>query len=159
MKRIKIFFALFIFFISYNQIISGDFKVLINYMEGEKSKDSWTKSTTITVDDYAYSYSSEGSGKIKNSNDNKNGSFTDEQLSKIKTFVLDYNLNTSDSLFDESTKYKGFERFTNAQILIYINNASSSIKFNGDIKVLEDKPLYKNAISFIELIKSFIVSK
>ena len=152
----KLFFILFISLLLSCKFCAADFKILVNFTEGEHSKDSWTKTTLITIDDNAYFYSISGSGHSNLKSDNKNGAFTDEQRDKIKTFVLDHNLNVNDSLFEEESKYKSYERFTNIAIDIWINNVSYRIRINGDITEFNDKPLYKNSMDLISLITDYI---
>ena len=100
-----------------------DFKLLIKYLDGEHSKDSWSKEIAITIDKREYSYTMQSSGHIKPKSEVKNGTFTIDQYEKLRTYILDNNLLKSDSLFDESTKYSSFERFTNTEIEIFIDTA------------------------------------
>lgn len=134
----------------------GEMKISIYYLEGEHSKDSWSKETTISIDDRAYSYSVAGSGFHHAKNENKNGDFTKEQFEKIKSFVLDNNLLLSDSLFDKDEKYKSFERFTNIVITISLGSSQGLIKINGDVQNFENKTLYKNSTGLIDLVTGFI---
>jgi hypothetical protein len=156
MRKINILFIVLILLSSRSSFFAGDFKLLINYTEGEHSKDSWSKETTITIDDKVYSYTMEASGHIKPKNEDKNGTFTQDQFDKIKSFILENNLLKNDSLFDESTKYKSFERFTNTMIRIFSDTNQYVTRFNGDVINLEDKSLYKNSIGLINLILDFI---
>ncbi len=156
MYKFNLFFIISLFLIPCNYILAGDFKILINYTEGEHSKDSWSSETTIAIDKRDYSYTKEGSGHIKIKNEDKNGVFSEEQFNKINSFILDNNLLKNDSLFDESTKYKSYERFTNTMIKIFVDTNEYDIRFNGDILNLEDKPVYKNSMGLIKLILDYI---
>ena len=153
----KIIIILLFLFIAYPaKFIAGDFKVLINYLEGEHSKDSWTKETLITIDEKVYSYSLKTSGHLKVKDFDTNGVFTNEQFNKIKSQLLDKNLLVTDSLFDENEKYKAFERFTNIAITFYIDTSVYKIRINGDEQNFNDKQLYTNSKGFIDLITGFI---
>ena len=156
MKKLKIILILFLLLTCRSNLLSSEFKLLINYLEGEHSKDSWTKETTITIDDRAYSYGFTSSGHLKGKDENKNGVLTKEQFDKIKSYILDNNLLVNDSLFDKDEKYKAFERFTNIVITIYQDTSSTTIKMNGDIQNFENKTLYKNSMGLINLVINFI---
>lgn len=156
MKRFRLFFIFAVIVSSSNYIYAGDFKILIKYLDGEHSKDSWSKETTITIDERNYSYSMEGSGHVKPQSEDKNGTFTDDQYRQIRTFILDHNMLKNDSLFDEDTKYSSFERFTNTEIKIFIDTNSYTIRYNGNIQNLKNSPLYQNSSGLIELIMDFI---
>ena len=154
MGNIKYIIILFVL-LSTN-LYSGDFKILINYLEGEKSKDSWTKETLITIDERVFSYSFKTSGYIKAKDFDTNGVFTDEQIKKIKSQLLEKNLLITDSLFDNNEKYKSYERFTNIAITFYIDTNVYKIRINGDEQNFTDNLLYKNSKGFIDLVTGLI---
>ena len=156
MKRLILFFLLAFILYSGNNLYAGDFKILIKYLDGEHSKDSWSKESTITIDERDYSYTMNGSGHVKPQSEDKNGTFTGDQYQKIKTYILDKNLLKNDSLFDESTKYSSFERYTNTEIKIFVDTNVYTIRYNGDIQNLKDSLLYQNSIGLINLIMDFI---
>jgi hypothetical protein len=156
MKGILKTFFIMSLLISFHSLFAGDFKLLISYLDGEHSKDSWSKETTITVDERDYSYTMKGSGHIKPQNQDKNGTFTKEQYQQIRTYIPEHNLMKNDSLFDESTKYKGFERFTNTEIKIFIDTNSYTIRYNGDIEDLKNSLIYQNSMGLIDLVTDFI---
>ncbi|MFI5145113.1 MAG: hypothetical protein ACHQJ4_05905 [Ignavibacteria bacterium] len=156
MKRLSIFFILAFIVYSGNNLYAGDFKLLIKYLDGEHSKDSWSKESTITVDERDYSYSMQGSGHVKPQSEDKNGTFSIDQYRKIRTYIADNNLLKNDSLFDESTKYKAFERFTNTEIKIFVDTNVYTIRYNGDIENLKDSALYRNSMGLINLVMDFI---
>jgi hypothetical protein len=155
LKKLNFIFLL-VFFICSNSLYAANFKLLISYLEGEHSKDSWTRETTITVDEKVYSFSITGSGAHKSQDENKNGAFTTEQYNKIKSFIFDNNMLVNDSLTDDNSKYKAFERFTNIVIKIYIDTNAFSIRLNGDIENLQEQLIYKNAMGLINLATDFI---
>ncbi len=156
MSRINLLFIIGLFLISCSHVIAGDFKITISYTEGEHSKDSWSSETTITIDKRDFSYTRESSGHTNLKHDDKNGAFTEEQYNKIKSYLFDNKILKNDSLFDESTKYKSYERFTNTVIKILIDTNEYDLKFNGDVLNLQDKTIYKNGIGLINLIMEFI---
>ncbi len=126
--------------------------------EGEHSKDSWSSSTSITIDGsqvaYAKSYSGYMRGHVEDVT--KTCNFTDDQMTKIQALIKDKNFLKSDSLIDESEKYKSFERFVNLSMSLMMYETISKINVNGEVKVLQDKPLYINCYALINLIQEYI---
>lgn len=156
MKRVSLIFIFAFIVYSGNNLYAGDFKILIKYLDGEHSKDSWSKESIITIDEREYSYSMQGSGHMKPQNEDKNGTFTKDQYQQIRTFILDHNMLKNDSLFDEDTKYSSFERFTNTEINIFLDTNVYTIRYNGDIQNLKNSVLYQNSMGLISLIMDFI---
>jgi len=156
MKRLSLFLVLILLVFSGKNFYAGDFKILIKYLDGEHSKDSWSKESTITIDERDFSYSMQGSGHVKPQSEDKNGTFTGDQYRRIRKYVTDNNLLKNDSLFDEDTKYSAFERYTNTEIKIFVDTNVYTIRYNGDTQNLKNSILYQNCMGLIDLIMDFI---
>ncbi|RPI15000.1 MAG: hypothetical protein EHM58_15090 [Ignavibacteriae bacterium] len=146
-KTLLFFILLFFYSLSYSQ----EMALSISYLDGEKSKDSHATIETFTLGDSTLRYML-----------NYTGHRTEEQVDKKKTckiskedskilldFILTNNLNKNDSLFQELSKTKNFEIYTNIVIAVVIDNKLSRILINGDIEEFKDKDLYIKAIQLI----------
>src|SRR5947208_1036338 len=115
MKHIIFILLLSVLFIKCSVIHADAFLVSIAVTEGEKSKDSWSSNTSISIsgNTLAYSKSFSGSRKHRNGSIDKTCTLTNEQVAAIQDLIKKGNLLVSDSIEDEDSKYKSFERFVN----------------------------------------------
>ena len=149
MKTLIIFISLFII-LSVSTVTKADgFLLTISYTSGEHSKDSRSSVTSISIAGNDAAYSVKNSGFHAAEDKNKTCTLSDDQLTKIQTWITELGLDKNDSLFDETTKYKSFEVFANISILVKNQETPYKIKINGDVNNLKESPLYKNALSFI----------
>src|SRR5438552_10341841 len=115
MKKTIFIPLLLILFFKCFTIHADAFLVTIAITEGEKSKDSWSSNTSISIsgNTIAYSKSYSGSRKHRNGNMDKTCTLTNEQVTAIQELIKKGNLLVSDSIEDEDSKYKSYERFVN----------------------------------------------
>lgn len=151
---IKVIVSLFILCsISYSQ----DFLVAIYYLHGEKSKDSHSTEESFAITDNQVVYAVEYTGKKGNNKDmNKICTFSEQDIKNIKQTITTKNLNVVDSLFQESSKTKNIEKYTNLDMVIKMDGNDYRIIINGDTKELEDSMLYKNSIFFITMLRKMV---
>lgn len=132
-------------------VFGNDFKLSLTYLQGEKSKDSYTISTDIAMDGNQVTYSKTSSGYLRSKlkDENKTCTFTDARLDSIKNYIVGNKLNISDSLFDQSVKYKSYELFTNISLDLEMDGNVTHIRINGDVSQFEKESLYKNSLDLI----------
>src|SRR5205085_8277840 len=101
-------------FLSQN-IQADNFSVSLHVTEGEKSKDSWSSETSISIMGNSVSYFKSYSGSMHHDHKSvdKNCSLTNEQVTDLQKLIKDGNLLVSSTLEEEESKYKSFERFVN----------------------------------------------
>lgn len=150
-----LFLSLFLFCSS---TYADAFIIKISLTEGEKSKDSWTSETVISIDgsQIGYSKTYTGSAIGRNTDVTKTCTLTSDQVAQIQSLLKDKNLLKSDSLTDDESKYKSFERFINLSMTIAFAEKLAKINVNGDVSNLKDKDLYKNCYELINLIQGFV---
>jgi hypothetical protein len=156
MKRIAISLLIILFFGTVTKTFADSFILNISYTEGEKSKDSHSSTTSISMNGNEISYSKSYNGYKAGKSETKTCVFTDEQTSQIQEFLKQNNLNKDDSLFQKSSKYKSFEIFCNLTISLVMWENVSKIRVNGDRKEFNDEPLYKNSLKLIALIENYL---
>ncbi len=146
------FFALI--FLNANCTNGQDMTISSSYLIGEKSKDSHSTSEKISINGTSVSYSVKYSGhKGKNDIDmDKSCEFTEQDLKNIRKTIETKSLNVTDSLFQENSKYKSFEVYTNISIAISMDGQEYKIRINGDTAEFKDSQLYKNSLYFITLL-------
>lgn len=156
MKIKKISIIVFIFL--YSAVYSQDLNIAVSYLSGEKSKDSHSMEEGYAISNSSVAYSVKYKGrKGKDQEDmNKVCTFTEQDLTNIRLTIEKKGLNVTDSLFQESSKSKGFERYCNIIIDMNIDSQKYKIKINGDIKEFEDNALYKNSVFFISMLRRMI---
>lgn len=148
----------FAYLIFQRDAFSNDFKLNLTYLQGEKSKDSYTISTKINIEGNQVTYSKTSSGYIKSKleNENKSCTFSDVRLDSIMNYILTNKLNVTDSLFDKSIKYKSYELFTNIALDLENEGINTHIRINGDVSQFENELLYKSLLEFISYLNDLI---
>ncbi len=158
MKILTTILAAFILFVSINAC-AQDFSVTVSYLRGEKSKDSHSSSEKISITGSSVAYSVKYSGR-RGKNDvnmDKVCEFTEQNIKNIKETIIKKELNVNDSLFDETSKYKSLEFYTNISIAIQMDGQEYKIRINGDTQQLAHEQLYKNSVYFIMLLKKMVI--
>ncbi len=159
MKRaLYIFIIAIILLVNADSALSQDLSIAISYLEGEKSKDSRSSEETFAITGNNVFYSVKYSGhKSKNEVDmEKVCEFTDGDLKKIRKTIEAKSLNVTDSLFQESSKSKSFEIYTNIVILLTVDFKGSKIRINGDTDEFKDIDLYENSVYFITMLRKMV---
>jgi hypothetical protein len=158
-RKIEISFILtFAFLFFQRDVFGNDFKLYLTYVQGEKSRDSYTLSTKISIEGNQVTYSKTSSGYIRSKleNEDKSCMFSKVRLDSIINYIITNKLNVTDSLFDESIKYKSYELFTNITLDIENEEINSHIRINGDVSQFENQLLYKNLLDFISYLNDLI---
>lgn len=143
---------------AFGNTCSQDFSIAVSYLAGEKSKDSHSTSEKYAISGSSVSYSVKYSGR-KGKNDidmDKVCEFTEQNIENIKKTIIAKELNVTDSLFQESSKTKSFEQYTNISIAISMDGNEYKIRINGDTSELKDSSLYKNSMYFITLLHKMV---
>lgn len=158
MKKIVFILILSFLFIKCGIVHADNFVVSIHFTEGEKSKDSWSSETSISIIGNTLSYSKTYSGSIKNRKKtvDKTCTLTNLQVAEIQKLIKDGNLLISDSIEDKDSKYKSFEHFVNISADIIMEEKVSKIRINGDVQSIEDKELYKSCYKVISLVEEYV---
>lgn len=144
--------------VSQTEIYSQNLEIKIYYLNGEKSKDSHSTTENISISGNSVSYSVKYSGrKGNNQQDNqKECTFTEQSIEDIKKTILLKGLNSSDSLYQESSKTKLLEYYFNISMDITMNGEYFRISLNGDPNDFDRSNLYVNSISFIDFLRNLI---
>lgn len=157
MKNLIIIFTFFaLVFLNANCSNAQDMTIAVSYLKGEKSKDSHSTSEKISISGTSVSYSVKYSGR-KGKNDidmDKTCEFTEQDLKNIRKTIETKSLNVTDSLFQENSKYKSFEVYTNISIAISMDGQDYKIRINGDTSEFKDSQLYKNSMYFITMLSN-----
>lgn len=150
------FFLSLIFFTTQNY--SQEFQVSINYLHGEKSKDSHSSREKFSINGYDVTYSIKYSGhRGKNQLDvEKSCVFTEQDITNIKTTITKKGLNANMTLTQESSKSKSFETYCNIVTDITLDGTKYEIRMNGDVTELDDNQSYKDMIFFITLLRKMV---
>jgi len=156
--NLKLFSSAFVFLALFSFAQAQDLNIAISYLHGEKSKDSHSTEESFAISNSAVAYSVKYSGrKGKNQQDmDKTCTFSEQDLKNIKQTIETKGLNVNDSLFQESSKTKGYEVYTNINIAMNIDGQEFKIRINGDTAEFEDAALYKNSVFFITMLRKMI---
>lgn len=154
----KTFLAFLFLILLVLQNQSQDFKLSLYYLDGEKSKDSHSTEEKISISGYDVKYSVKYSGhRTKSQNDTeKNCTFSEQVIAKIKTTIISKGLNSNQTLTDENSKSKSFERYCNIALDITMDGNNYKIRINGDIEEFKNNDLYKNCDYFAKLLRKLV---
>jgi hypothetical protein len=159
MKQLTAFFILFLisFFIT-DRASSQDFSLAIDYLYGEKSKDSHSIEESYAISNTSVAYSVKYTGhKGKNQEDmEKTCVFTEQDLANVKKTIETKGLNVTDSLLSKLVKMKSYEIFTRINISINMDGHEYKITINGDTAEFKDETLYKNTEFFIAMLRNMV---
>ncbi len=151
---------LFILFHYANPVFSQDFSLAIDYLYGEKSKDSYSTEESYAINNTSVAYTVKYTGhKSKNQEDlAKTCTFTEQDIKNIKQTIETKGLNVTDSLISTSVKMKNYEIFTKINIAINMNGQEYKITINGDTAEFKDEKLYKNTEFLITMLRKMVES-
>jgi hypothetical protein len=138
------------------KVASADsFMIKISYLEGEKSKDSWTKTSEINVSgsEITYTSSKTGHGKGVNRVTSKACTLSDEDMKKVQDYIVDKNMLVTDSLIDNEFKYKAYERFASANVFLSYGERIGRIKLNGDLVAIGNNELYIKVSTLFQMLE------
>ena len=135
-----------------------DLNIAISYLYGEKSKDSHASEESFAISNTSVAYSVKYSGrKGKNQVDmDKTCTFTEQDMKNIRKTIESKELNVNDSLFQQSSKTKSYEVYTNINIAINMDGQEYKIKINGDTIEFDESKLYKNSVFFITMLRKMV---
>ena len=159
MKRALYSFICAVFvFAGVDSALSQELSIAISYLEGEKSKDSHSSEETFAITGTNVFYSVKYTGhKGKNDVDmEKTCEFTERDIKNIRKTIETKSLGVTDSLFQESSKSKSFEIYTNIVILISMDFKGYKIRINGDTDEFKDSKLYENSVYFITMLRKMV---
>ena len=154
MKAIKNISIVIILILCFS-VQAQDFSLAVSYLHGEKSKDSHSSQENISVSGTNAAYSVKFSGR-KGKNDvdmDKVCEFTEQDIKNIKKTIVAKGLNVNDSLFQQTSKTKSYEVYTNISIAIVMDGQEYKIRINGDVIEFDESDLYKNAVFFITMLR------
>jgi hypothetical protein len=156
--KFNLFISVFVLLICASLLNAQDLNIAISYLHGEKSKDSHSSEESFAISNSAVAYSIKYSGrKGKNQQDmEKTCTFTEQDLKNIKQTIETKGLNVNDSLFQQSSKTKSYEVYTNISMAINIDGQEYKIRINGDTIEFDDSSLYKNSVFFITMLRKMI---
>jgi hypothetical protein len=157
MKRIAGILFLLILMNFPSKIFADSFIIEIYYLDGEKSKDSWSSETNVSVDGSSIIFSKKwsGSAKSRNKDIEKKWNLSDEQVSALQKIIWDNKLLVRETLEDKDEKYKSYERFVNLAVSISLAEAMGFIKINGDMLQIQDSDLYLRTMKLMNLIDEY----
>ena len=158
MKRTTKNIVVILIFFLIQQVFCGDFTLTINYLDGEKSKDSYSSSESFSINNYnaAYSVKYSGHNEKNKFEKEKNCTFSEQNINSIKETILSNRINISDSIFSKDSKTKSFERYFNISVEFLLDDVKTTIKMNGDTDELENTELYKKAVFLISFVRTMI---
>ena len=159
MKKISaLFILLLISFLVTNNTSSQDFSLAIDYLKGEKSKDSHSVEESYAISNTSVAYTVKYTGhKGKNQEDlSKTCTFTEQDLTNIKKTIETKGLNVTDSVLSKLVKSKNFEIYTRINISINMDGQEYKITINGDTAEFNDEKLYKDTEFFITMLRKMV---
>lgn len=157
MKKHIVYFAVILFLmVSFSN--AQDLNIAINFLQGEKSKDSHSMEESYAISNSSAAYSVKYSGrKGKNQQDmEKTCTFSEQDLKNIKQTIETKGLNVNDSLIQESSKTQSYEVYTRLNISIDMDGQTYKIVINGDTNEFEKEKLYKNSMFFITMLRKMV---
>lgn len=157
MNKIIYFVVLFLLLSTSSNVFADSFLIKLNFLQGEKSKDSWTSETTVAIDGSQIKYTKtwSGSAKSRNKDIDKQCNLTDEQVAAIQKIIFDNKLLVKETVEDKNEKYKSYEEFVNISLDISLAEALGKIRINGDIDQIKDTDLYNKTMQLIILIDDY----
>ena len=157
MNKIIYYVVLFLLFNAPSNVFADSFLVKLNFLDGEKSKDSWTSETTVSIDgsEIKYKKTWSGSAKSRNKDIDKQCTLSDSQVTAIQKIIYDNKLLVKETVTDKDEKYKSYERFVNISLDISLAEALGKIRINGDMVQIKDTDLYKKTMELINLIDDY----
>lgn len=139
-------------------LFSQDFSLAVDYLKGEKSKDSHAIEESYAINNTSVAYSVKYTGhKGKNQEDlSKICTFTEQDITNIKKTIETKGLNVTDSLLAKLVKSKSFEIYTRVNISINMDGHEYKITINGDTAEFKDEKLYKDTEFFITMLRKMV---
>lgn len=140
-----------------------DFSLDISLTRGERSRDSHSQTTRITLKgrELVYEKSYRGyNGGARSAPVKKSFTIKDEDVGRLKKIVLDNNLLTSDSLEVEGAT-GGVRQFFELALNINLGGKKSSIEVSAPRSATEikDKPSYRNANALLDAVYTLLVEQ
>jgi len=156
--KLKLFISSFVILALFSFAQAQDLNIAISYLHGEKSKDSHSTEESYAISNYAVAYSVKYSGRKgkKQQDMEKTCTFSEQDLKNIKQTIETKGLNVTDSLFQQSSKTKSYEVYTNISMAINIDGQEYKIRINGDTIEFDDSVLYKNSVFFISMLRKMV---
>ncbi|MBD0373096.1 MAG: hypothetical protein ICV60_19805 [Pyrinomonadaceae bacterium] len=136
--------------------VADDFSLNISLTRGERSRDSHSQTTRITLKGrelvYEKSYSGFRGG-ARSQPVRKSFRISDEEVEGLKKIVRDNDLLTSDRL-EVSSEAGGIRRYFELALNINLNGKKSSIEINGSRTAVEikEKPAYRKAYALLDAV-------
>lgn len=142
---------------------ANDFSLSISVTRGERSRDSHSQTTHITLKGrelvYEKSYSGYRGG-ARSTPVKKSFRITDEDVEQLKKLVRDGNLLTSDKLEVEGAQ-GGVRRYFEIALNINLDGKKSSVEISGPRSATEirEKKIFKNANALLDAIYKLMVEQ
>jgi len=130
----------------------------IHYLYAEKSRDSHSTTETISISGTTANYFLKFTGRKgpEQKDETKDCTLSKEQVSTIRKAIDEKKLNVADSLVDNSLPGGSYQVTTAITITFTNGNKNIQTKVKGKPSALNDKPLYKNAVSLLNLVRKML---
>ena len=148
-------FIFVLFSLSAFSVRAQEFTLAVNYLAGEKSKDSHSTEENFAITGRFTSYTIEFSGHRGSEQHDTDWTcrFSDKDIEMIKKAIVEKELNHSVAYSTEESKSKSFEQYCNISISVAMDGSTYKITLNGDVVDLKNNNDYKNALSFITVLR------
>ena len=130
----------------------------IYYPYVEKSKDSHSTTENISLSGTKVVYSVKYTGRNgpDQKDEMKECTLSNEQVSNIRKAISDKQMSITDSLIDNSSANNSYKVTTAITTIVINGNKTTKVKVKGSPSVLNGKPLYKNSLYLINLIRKML---
>lgn len=124
----------------------------------EKSKDSHStvENISLTGNTAVYTVKYTGRKGPDQRDEKKECVFSNEQANNIRKAINDRKLNITDSLVSNALAYESYRTATTIIISFTNRNKTTKTKVKGDPVEFADKPLYKNSVYLLYLVKQIL---
>ena len=157
----KKFVALALLLCVFPQLARGgdadDFYIQIKLTRGERSKDSHSSTTVLTVSDKTLVYRTISSGRLSGgrlsgrATGPREFKLTDEDQRKLVELIKNRNLLATETI-ERPQNESGFYRYFELSVKAVVDGSQALINIKGPRKAtdLKDEKLYKDAVALIE---------
>lgn len=149
----KKFLIILFLLIPVSNLYSQDFRVKITYTEGERSKDSYSKTITLSVNGLDAVRSTKTTGREGGLEMNENVTLGKADLQRIKT--LEQELWPDKPLVASSTHYDSGQ-YRTIEVDVINKEDKKSYYFNGLLSESEKDETYKKFLSFYKEVDGLI---
>jgi len=156
MKMSYIFIVLFFTFSKASHSQQPFLSIYSSYSEKSKDSHSTTENISLSGTTVVYSVKYTGRRGPDQKDERKECTLSNEQVSNIRKAIRDKQLNITDSLIDNSSSNNSYKVSTAITTTVTNGNKTTKVKVKGSPSALNGKPLYKNSLYLLNLIRKML---